>query len=350
MHLRPLILATILPALLLTSAPAQEAPPQDTPTLRLGSNLVFVPAQVQTKKGEMIYGLTPQQFTLEDNGVPQKFRVDEDTDARGLSLVVVVQCSREAFAQFNRMKGLDAMVDDLTGGAPRQVAVVSYGSEPELIGDFTPDPDKLNHNLAQLEPCEDGGNVTLDAVAFANKLFDQDPKTSALTQTRRAILLIGETRDHGSKVKPETVIADLGRSNTVVDSVSFNPGKTTIIDSLIHGQFGPGPFGLLVMAVEAVRRNVPHTLASLTGGEYTNFSTQKGFDAGIHKLANHIHNYYLLSFQPVGPAGAPLTPGLHRLTVKVPDYPDAQIRSRLTYYAGEAPPPEVPDKPEKEKK
>jgi VWFA-related protein len=347
-------LAALLSVLLPVAAVAQSAPqlstrdhspPQpETSTIRLSSSLVLVPAQIQTKKGEMLYGLTPEQFILEDNGTPQKFRVDEDTDALGLSLVVVIQCSREAFRQFDNMKGLTAMVDDLVGGAPRQVAVVTYGSEPTLLGKFTPDPGKLDENLGQLQPCEDGGAVTLDAVDFANKLFDADPANTGVAKNRRAILLIGETRDHGSKLKPEEVIANLGRSNTVVDSVSFNPGKTSVVDSLIHGKFGPGYLGLLVMAVQALRKNVPHTLSELTGGEYTNFTTQKGFDNGIHRLANHIHNYYLLSFQPAGVNGAPVDAGLHRLTVKVPDYPDAQIRARLTYYAGDAPPPEIPEK------
>ena len=94
------------------------------------------------------------------------------------------------------------------------------------------------------------------------------------------------------------------------------------------------------MAVNALKKNVPHTLAALSGGEYVNFESQNGFDAGLHHLSNHIHNYYLLSFTP--PANN--APGLHRLEVKVPDYPDAQIRSRMNYYAGDAPPPDIPDK------
>jgi VWFA-related protein len=339
---------------LCATAPAQEksAPPADAQdqnpyTFRANANVVLVPTQVQTKKGEMIYDLKREQFILEDNGVPQTIKLDEDTDALGLSLVVVVQCSREAYRQFNSLQGLTAMVDDLTGGAPHQVAVVSYGSEPELIADdndpaFSSDPHKISHNLSQIQPCEDGGAVTLDAVDFANHLFDED-KSIAVSRNRRAILLIGETRDHGSKIKPAAVVANLGRSNTVVDAVSFDPAKTSIVDSLIHGQFGPGPLGLLVAAVEALKKNVPHTLASLSGGEYTNFTTEHGFDAGIHALSNHIHNYYLLSFQPSGPNGEPVTPGLHRIVVKIPDYPDAKIRTRLTYYAGDAPPPDLPD-------
>ncbi len=342
------VLSLLLPA---AAARAQEP----VTTLRASSSLVLVPTQVETKKGDMLYTLKPEQFVVEDNGVPQTIKLDEDTDALGLSLVVVVQCSREAFAQFDRMKGLAAMVDDVVGGAPRQVAVVSYGSEPELItqeGDpaFTSDPDTLAKNLGEVQPCEDGGAVTLDAVDYAQHLFD-DSRVTAVSRNRRAILLIGETRDHGSKIKPAEVIANLGRSNTVVDAVSFNPGKTAVLDSLLHGQMGPGPMGLIFMAVQALRANVPKTLAALSGGEYTNFTTQHGFDNGLHALANHIHNYYLISFQPTGKSGEPVTPGLHRISVRIPDYPDAKIRARLTYYAGDAPPPDVPDdeKPGKKK-
>ncbi len=331
---------------------------QSTPTLTLSSNVVLVPTEVQTKKGEMIYDLKPEQFVLEDNGVAQKIHIDEDTDALGLSLVVVVQCSREAFRQFDNMKGLAAMVDDLTGAAPREVALVSYGSEPTLIADhgesaFTNDPRKLSERFAELQPCEDDKAATLDAVAFANHLFDAETATnvsSAAARNRRAILLIGETRDHGSSKKPEVVIAALGRSNTVVDAVSFSPGKSSIYESVVHGKYGPGVLGLLVMSVQALRKNVPQTLAELSGGEYTDFLTQHGFDRDVHQLTNHIHNFYLISFVPSGANGAAPTPGLHSIKVKVPDYPEARLRFRVAYYAGDAPPPDVPDDSAKDKK
>jgi VWFA-related protein len=339
----------LVPFLLTAASLAQTTPtpaPDQAPyVLRSTTNLVLVPTQVQTKKGDILYGLKREQFVLEDNGIPQTIRLDEDTDLLGLSLVVVVQCSRETFRQFDNMRGLASMVDSLVGGAPSRVAVVQYGSEPELLGGFTPNPDHLAAALAKVQPCEDGGAATLDAVNYANTLFDSSQKTAALTGNRRAILLIGETRDHGSRMKPEAVIANLGRTNTVVDAVSFNPGKTSVLDSLIHGQYGPGPMGLILSAVQALRKNVPRTLAALTGGEYTNFTTQKGFDNGIGRLANHIHNYYLLSYTPAGST----TPGLHKITVRIPDYPDAEIRSRLTWYAGEAPPPEIPETKEEQK-
>jgi hypothetical protein len=151
---------------------------------------------------------------------------------------------------------------------------------------------------------------------------------------RHAILLISETRDHGSLKKPAEVIAALGRTNTVVDSVAFGPGKTEILNDLKYGG-GSGPIGLLVMAVNALKKNAAHELAALSGGEYINFTTQKGFDEGLHQLSNHVHNYYLLSFQPHAEANGEPSQGMHRIRVMIPDYPDARVRFRESYFAGE---------------
>lgn len=320
-------------------APVAPVPvPEQGPfTVRANSNLVLVPVQVQTKGGEMLYDLKPEQFVVQDNGVPQAIRLEQDTDVLGLSLVVVVQCSRAAYAQFDRMRGLQAMVDDVLGGGPHRVALISYGTEIEVLTPLTNSDKKLAEGFGNLEPCDDEKDAaTLDAVNQASLLLDQD---AASKGNRRAILLIGETRDHGSKLNPAAVIAGLGRSNTVVDAVSFSPGKDDLL-AMLHG-VAPNPYEALLLVVNALRRNVPHTLASVTGGEYTNFDSQKGFERGVHRLANHIHNYYLISFQPAGAKPGQVEPGLHRMTVKLPDYPGAKIQYRLTYYAGDAPPPEM---------
>ena len=69
---------------------------QDTEKFTVRSDLVFLPTRVQTKKGDTVYGLKPDQFIVEDNSVRQTMTIDEDPESSGLSLVVVVQCSRAA--------------------------------------------------------------------------------------------------------------------------------------------------------------------------------------------------------------------------------------------------------------
>ena len=323
-------LLVLLPGLAVAQNPAPNPATDDQGfTLRTQSNVVLVPTTVQTKKGEMIYSLKPQQFVVEDNGVPQTIHLDEDTDSLGLSLVVVVQCSRSAGLQFAKLAGLGTMVDGIAGDAPREVAVVTYGSAPELLGNFSSNVDSMATALAQLEPCDDSDASTLDAVAYATRLLE-----ARQNHYRHAILLIGETRDHGSKSKAAEVIAALGRSNTVLDSVAFGPGKTEILSDLKYGG-GSGPIGLLVMAVNAVKKNAARELAALSGGEYINFTTQKGFDQGLHQLSNHIHNYYLLSFQPHAENNGNPSPGMHTIRVRIPDYPSARVRFRQSYFAGE---------------
>ena len=310
---------------------AASALAQDTNyTLRTQSNIVLVPTTVQTKHGDMLYTLKANQFVVEDDGVPQSVHLDTDTDSLGLSLVVVVQCSRSAGFEYPKLAGLDAMIDGLTGGAPREVAVVEYGGKPVLIGNFTRNADHTASELARIQPCDDDPDAsTLDAVAYATEMLE-----ARQNHYRHAILLISETRDHGSTTKPAQVIAMLGRTNTVVDSVAFGPGKTEVLNDLRYGG-GSGPIGLLVMAVNALKKNAAHTLAGLSGGEYINFTTQKGFEQGLNRLTNHIHNYYLLSFTPQpGPNGEP-SPGMHRIRVRVPDYPEARVRFRESYFAGQ---------------
>jgi len=323
----------LLSVLLLSTAAAAAQTPSSggdqSYTLRTQSNIVLVPTTVETKHGDVLYGLKQDQFVVEDNGVPQIAHLDEDTDSLGLSLVVVIQCSRSAGWEFPKLAGLGTMIDDIAGDAPREVAIVTYGSAPLLLGKFSASLDSMSNALAQLEPCDDPDASTLDAVDYAARLLE-----ARKNHYRHAILLISETRDHGSTKKPAEVVAALGRTNTVVDSVAFGPGKTEVLNDLKYGG-GRGPLGLLVMAVEALKKNAAHELAALSGGEYINFTTQKGFDQGLHQLTNHVHNYYLLSFQPHAEANGEPAAGMHKIRVRIPDYPDARIRFRESYFAGE---------------
>jgi hypothetical protein len=233
---------SLLPVLLFYTAVAVAQNPSATGdqsyTLRTQSNIVLVPTTVQTKHGDILYALKPDQFVVEDNGVPQTIRLDEDTDSLGLSLVVVVQCSRSAGWEYTKLNGLGTMIDGIAGDAPREVAIVTYGSAPLLLGKFSSNVDAMAHALAQLEPCDDPEASTLDAVAYATKLLD-----ARKNHYRHAILLISETRDHGSRAKPAEVIAALGRTNTVVDSVAFGPGKTEVLNDLKWTNWAAGDGG-----------------------------------------------------------------------------------------------------------
>lgn len=322
---------------------------------KVRSDLVFLPTRVQTKKGDTVYGLRPDQFVVEDNGVRQTVNIDEDPESSGLSLVVVVQCSRSAEQEMKKLKGLGAMIESITGGAPHEVAVVAYGADHYILDDFSRRNVDTEIALTKLRDCSSRFNATIDAVSFAIEMLNR-----SRNHYRRAILLIGETRDHGSKAKLDEVVAELGTTDTVIYSVAFSPAKNDMLDTMRHAGDAykteqpkpeprkpppleddkPGMVDIerppkmnwppqLLLIVNALKGNAASEIASLSGGEYMNFTTQKGFEASLQRIANQIHNYYLLSFKPT----ADPPQGLHILRVRVPDYPDAVIQTRKNYWA-----------------
>jgi VWFA-related protein len=303
------------------------------PTIKANATLILVPTEVHTRAGELIYGLNANQFQLEDNGVLQTPHLDDTDTPQRITLVVVVQCSREAYREAAHIKGLATMIDDLVGAAPHTVAVVSFGNDANLLQDFTSDPSEIGDTFSHIQPCrEQNNNVTLDAVKYASQVLRDEP----VANSRKVILLVSETRDHGSQTSSSDVIAELGRSNTVVEGVSYGPAKSQLVYELtdpsrnvvMDSQMNLMP--LFFMSREALRQNVPHTLAELTGGQYINFTTTKGFDKGVHDLTNQLHNEYRLSFQPK----SPITPGIHHLSVSIPSMPDVVVRARLVYFSG----------------
>ena len=326
MEMRAVVLAALMGAAM--GAAAQEQAPE-APTIRVQSNLVLVPTTVQTKKGEMLYGLKANQFEVLADGVPQQVRLDETEDVRPISIAVVVQCSRAYAFEYPKMKGLSTMVDELVGGAPAQVAVIDFGSEPELITNFTTNTVRRERAINSITPCDDDPKAAIfDAVKYANALFARmDPKG------RHVILLVSETRDHGSKSKPQETVRELGRTDTVVDAVAYSPGRDEIVEDLKTSEGANGGlFGLIGMAVQALRKNAPKEFARESGGEYINFATQNKFDISLNSLANRANNYYLLSFVPHFAEGQGAEGNLHTLKVRVPEYPDAKIRSRESYW------------------
>ena len=72
---------------------------------------------------------------------------------------------------------------------------------------------------------------------------------------------------------------------------------------------------------------MPKSLASMTGGEYELFATQKTFENHVIDFTNHLHSRYTLTFQPKDPH-----PGLHQLHVQVRDSKNLIVLARTSYW------------------
>jgi VWFA-related protein len=321
---------------LLTSllCPAQLPAQQEIPSLRTQSNIVFVPTLVKDKAGKLVFGLQPKDFIIEDDGVEQQVSMDEAEPQEAVSLVIAIQIGRTAVHEFQRLEGLSRLLDQIVDRPQTETALITFDSQVNLVQAFTFDSGQteaqlqktVSGRLRDIELSGDTGSAAIyDAVRYSVKLLEKQPDDS-----RRVLLLISETRDHGSHaVKLDDAIAAISESNTVVYSLAFSPAASSALDTMRGKEpTQAGGLGqLLVLARQAMRKNAAKSVASMTGGEYELFTSGKSFERLMTDFTNHLHNRYLLRFQPKNPH-----PGLHEVRVRLRDARDRVVLARRNYW------------------
>jgi VWFA-related protein len=291
-------------------------------TLRAPTSLVVVPTLVEsTGSKESVFNLTAKDFLVKDNGVEQKIHMDADTDHAPMAIVVLVQVGGSAVREFQKYLGLPAMVQALAGNTQHQTAVVAFDSRPRMLQDFTADPDAVQQAIYSIRPGDDGAAI-LDSVWYAVDMLNDEPK-----QDQRVVLLLSETRDHGSRTPVREVIRKVGRSDVIVYSLAFSPGRGDLFD-FSHVGGGADLLAPLKLAINAMRKNAAAAVPRMTGGQYLRFNKGKQLDSEIGMLANQVHNRYILTFQP-----SDATPGLHVLSVSLRQPLPAKVLARTNYWA-----------------
>lgn len=311
------------PALMLFAASAIA---QNT-TIRSQSNIVLVPTMVKDTQGSIVYGLKAKDFIVEDDGVEQSIHLDEAPEGQPVSLVVAIQKGRRASYEFPRVQGLKTMLYPLFGMGTARVAIVEFDSHVKLTRDFTSDESLIDADLSNLQPGDDGARI-LDAIDYSVDLLKKEPDGR-----QRVLLLISETRDHGSAIKIEDAVAAVGQSNSVMYALAFSPALSNILDTgrgnnINEMHPGINFLDLAYQVAQAMKKNVPSTVAEMTGGEYELFATKKKFEVRMNDFTNHLHSRYLLSFAPKSPHQ-----GLHEIRVRLKDSGGDTVLARTSYWA-----------------
>lgn len=345
---------------------AQQAEPNQ-PALTVRTNVVLVPALVKTRQGAVFFGLTAADFSLRDNGLPQRLTLDLDTDTDPLALAICVETGGAGATHIEQYGRLDAVLEALIGAVKHRVAVIGFDSKPHLLLPFTPDTPQASRKLVNLQR-GDGGAAILDAVAFAVAQLRNQPSAF-----RRAILLFSETIDQGSATSLGEALRLISNNNTVLYTFAFSTTKAALarkrpgIQAFDYNHPNePGPphgcfsregadleydghysrqvldcLGLLapplaiaqmayLTARNGLRTNTAASLAELSGGEFFRYSNQEDLRKGLVAASHDALQYYVLSFRPT-----PATPGPHALRLELKDRPQLTLKFRTHYWIDE---------------
>jgi VWFA-related protein len=356
---------TLLLALLALTAVDLCAQQSETtqPSLTVRTTLVMVPVLVTNKAGKVVFGLTADDFLVTDDSVPQHVTLDQETDSQPLALAIVVQTGSAGAGHLDDYRQLDSVLDALIGNVEHRVALIGFDSTPHLLTPFTANTADISQQLANLtagdQASVDQGAAILDGVAFAVAQLRTQPASY-----RRAILLLSETIDQGSKTTLNEALRLISDTNTAMYSFAFSSTRAAVSheasklsDSTpgpAHGCFSregadaeyeghyskqvldcisqlAPPVRLATMtflaARSSLRTKTAESIAQLTGGEFFPFHHAKDLKANLITVSNDVPNYYVLSFRPTS-----LTPGLHVLHVETKRRPHLMVKARREYW------------------
>ena len=200
----------------------------ETTTIKKDVNVVNVLATVRNKQGQIVNNLTRDDFKLADDGRPQTIKYFAKVTDMPLSLGLLVDTSLSQRRVLEQERTASyTFLEDLLREWKDKAFVLHFDSEVELLQDLTNKRPKLEAALQKLEvPAPQqahgggqqpgsGGTLLNDAVFLASD------EIMSKVQGRKALIVLSDGVDQGSKVSLTRAIEAAQRSDTLVYTILF---------------------------------------------------------------------------------------------------------------------------------
>jgi len=231
--------------------PELKRPPLSPSTISVETKLVTVYATVRNKHGKIVANLNKEDFVLDEDGQPQTIsHFVRDTDVPlTLGLLVDTSYSQRGSLEDER-KASYTFLDHMLGDKDRAF-LIHFDREVELLEDLTTSRPKLQAALQLLDASprdtsddddqasghRHGGTLLYDAIYLAS---DELMKKQ---QGRKALFVLSDGVDRGSKKTLEEAVEAAQRADTSVYSILF-PGVEEEHPREHHAGGGHGGWGM----------------------------------------------------------------------------------------------------------
>jgi VWFA-related protein len=258
--LRPLLLASVFLAsrLLAQQKPStpEQAPaqtPAAAPTIAVDARLVNLPVIVRDKKGALIQNLTKDDFVLQVDGKPQTIRYfDKDTNLPlTLGLLVDTSLSQRAVIDEERTAS-STFLDQMLTTPKDKAFIIQFARQTELLQDLTSSHPLLQAALREIDTPGKGTSAASDdnngggggrrhggGTVLFDALFLASDELMSKQTGRKAIIILSDGGDNGSKETFEKSIEAAQRADTIIYAIYFK-GEQPHQDYPQHGGRGGG--------------------------------------------------------------------------------------------------------------
>lgn len=348
----------------------------DTPTFKKDVKVVNVFATVRDKHGQIVPSLAKDDFSLQVDGRPEAIRYfARETDLPlTLGLLVDTSLSQRRVLEEERTASY-AFLNDVMREDRDKAFVMNFDSESVLLQDLTSSKPKLENALDRVhvaEPDQNGGGGRRGGggggypggggggypgggngggyhrpagTTLYDAVFLASDELMHKQQGRKALILLTDGVDQGSKYSLDRAIEAAQRSDTMVYSILFadpdayNRGMAGGYPGGHHGGWGGGPWGGGPMGggqrypqpmpeSHADGKKVLQRLSQETGGHFFEVSKKESVEAIYKQVQDELRNQYSLGFSP---QSAEQSAGYHKILLAAKPK-DLVVQTRQGYY------------------
>ncbi len=344
------------------SQPELKRPQEGQPKIAVEVKTVSVLATVRDKHGKIISNLTKDDFQLDEDGRPQTinyFAHETDIPLR-LGLLIDTSLSQRRVLDQERTASY-SFLDHLLRENKDLAFVIHFDREVELLEDFTPSRPKLQAALQKLStPQFDGGSSTNGGgsgnggggggsrgrgshgggTLLYDAIFLASDELMSKQQGRKALIILSDGVDHGSKETMAEAIATAQRSDTIIYSILFaddeeqNYSRPGGFGMGGHGGGmggGRGRGGYPPREERPDGKKILEQISNETGGRLFKVSKKETLDKIYAEIDEDLRNQYSLAYTP----DKGNTVGYHKIHLAVPKQKDLEVRARDGYYFGQ---------------
>ncbi len=332
---------------------------QPLTTVSVQVKVVNVLATVRDKHGKIVNGLTKDDFTLTEDGRPQKIKYFARETDLPLTLGMLVDTSlsqRRVLAE--ERDASESFLAQILREEQDKAFVIHFDREVELLQDLTAAHEKLHAALESLATPQVArtsgggggpgagsgrrgvGTLLYDAVYLASDELMQ--KQSG----RKALIVLSDGVDMGSQESLDVAIESAQRANTIVYSILFKDddaygngggfGRAGIsIPGLggpgigRGGMGGPGRVGRRYPQEHTDGKRVLERISKETGGRLFEVSRKEPVNQIYAQIEEELRNQYNLGYTPDRANAA--DSGYHKIQVAAKKK-DLIVQARDGYY------------------
>ena len=348
--------------------------PPATATIAVDARLVNLPVVVHDKKGALVQNLSREDFVLEVDGHPQPIRYfDRDRDLP-LTLGLLVDTSRSVASVLDDERTASAgFLEGMLATPKDQAFIIQFAHSTELLQDTTNSRPKLQAALKEIDtdspgtrsqpddtgsdPRKSRGGTTLYDAAFL-----ASDELMAKQSGRKALILLTDGDDRGSKESLVGAIEAAQRANTILYAIYFKgqqsadrdrnggtssggggggrrggigfPGGGGGYPGGGGGRGGGGNGGNRPQESRVDGKKILERMTAETGGRVFEISRKDPIAAIYGQIADELRSQYRLGFTPDKDTAAQ---GYHHIDLTLPRGKNTFVQTRDGYYTGADP-------------